>query len=177
MSTIDNLDFTNYQRFATDTESYEDFRASLNIDSAGLVETNYISKQVEVIGQKPVVPSLTQLFETDHKKTWALFELPPSFHQQRAVNGYTVSKLGPPAAQESDIRKVESQLHEISELIRTLKLKKKKGSSPEVEKEIAYLLRLKKQGLRLLRTLYKGILNSHEMVDFVQGRVLQYLQG
>jgi hypothetical protein len=173
MHTIDNLDFVNHERFASDTKDYELFKADLRVDNPAIIETNYISKQVEVNSLQPTVPSLISLFEADQKSTWAHFEAPANFFTTRSINGYVVSKLGSPSAQEADIEKLEKKLHAISNKLREAY----QNPATFSDQEIAELKNLKKQGLRLLRTLYKGILDTHQMVDFVHGRMLQYLQG
>ncbi len=177
MSTIDNLDFNNYKRFATDQEDYEVFKKDLRVNSPHLIESNYISKQVEIGSQKPSIPQLISLFGSDQKKTWANFEAPKGFFEQRSINQYVVSSLGPPSYQELDINKLEGYLHRISEKIRNLHKEKKKLAPEVYAKKLENLKTTKQEGLKLLRTIYKGILASNEMIDFVQGRMMQYLQG
>lgn len=177
MTTIDNLDFVNYKRFATDQEDYEVFKKDLRVDSPQLIESNYISKQVEVIGQKPAVPELIGLFGADIKRTWANFEPPEGFFEQRSLNQYIVSSLGPPSYQERDIVKLEGFLHDISKQMRELVAQKKKLPAQEFREAFEELKQTKQEGLKLLRTIYKGILATNQMVDFVQGRMMQYLQG
>lgn len=177
MSTIDNLGFHNYQRFASDQADYEVFKKELHLDGPQLIESNFISSQVEIVRQKPSIPELVNLMGVDQKRTWAHFEAPDGFFNQRTNSKYVVSTLGPPSYQEVDIQKLENYMHDISNEMRSLLLNRSKLSPIEYEKQFVELKNIKKEGLKLLRTIHKGILAANEMVDFVQGRMMQYLQG
>lgn len=112
-------------------------------------DTNFMSGQTKVLDLVPKHPAVSLLMQTYRKKTWARFRVPHDFHSQRFASRYIAPSLGPPEKQDADIRRINAAI---------------KDNPDDTSGEI-------------LNGMLSQVKETNEMIDYVQSRMKQFIQG
>lgn len=152
MVEIYSYDTTPHERYARDQNEIEAFRKQYHLPPSG---ARQIALQTKVLDFIPKHSAIGLLMQTYQGKTWARFEVPKNYHNQRFLTSKIAPSLGSPEKQEADIQKLESFVE----------------SRAPVEK----LTQAEVDALKDL--LQKGVMETNEMVDFVFSRMHQFIQA
>ncbi|NGX60648.1 MAG: hypothetical protein K940chlam9_00114 [Chlamydiae bacterium] len=150
MVEIYSYDITTHERYAHDQKEIESFRKQYHIPPSG---EGVIADKARVLDFVPKHPAIVLLMQTHQRKMWARFSIPDHFYEQRFSSSYIAPSIGPTEKQGADMDRIDA-------LLRT---RQGAGASQE--------------GKALKDLLGKGVKETNEMVAYVKGRILQFVQA
>jgi len=149
MPTIDNLDFASSVSYATRITLIEQINAQLRMQ-----EASSIPAQLQKVDNYPRLTEFDLLLGVAHRSVpWAYFYPPPAFRDLRR-NPFAFFRVGPSFGSLENQEKDEALLEQIS----------CKTPQDEAEKTI-------------IRSCLKQMSSINSMINYIIGRVGQFLQG
>jgi len=156
MVEIYSYDSTTHERFARDQQEIAAFRMQYHVPPGG---ARFIANQAQVLDFIPKYPAVSLLFQTHQRKTWARFAIPQNFHKQRFWSSFVAPSLGNIQKQTADMQRLEAFLHK--------KEREDKGEDGE----------MKEEGELLVHFLKTGVIETNEMIEYIIGRMHQFIQA
>lgn len=172
MVEVYSFDITPHEQFARAQEAIEAFRKQYHIPPGG---AKVIASQTRVLDFVPKHPAIVLLMQTYQKKLRSLFTIPPNYYTQRFTTSYLAPSLGP-EKQEADIHKIEAF---VKSRTKGRKVRKKEERDVEGQKEGKRNQdeELTDEGDTIINMMEKGVKETNEMIDFVIGRMHQFIQA